>query len=223
MRRRAIEATTRGLRVAVDLSFSEKMNEEEERSLRVQVNAAYGECMRAGEPGRLVLTNLRDRMQLLLGRISGIETWAADRHEAHFSEVFSREMAEGRLVYLTPDSGEVLDEVRKSHVYVVGGFVDRVAQKGVTLERARQLGVRTARLPLKEFVKLKRSDRLPINQVVQLLLLAAQKMDWAEAIKLAVPHFPDLHHKVQPHHQRLSPSLPPPTPPPTSTTTTTSM
>lgn len=45
-------------------------------------------------------------------------------------------MAAGQLVYLTADSPNTLTHLDKESVYIIGGLVDRNAQKGMCLKKA---------------------------------------------------------------------------------------
>lgn len=53
------------------------------------------------------------------------------------SSVYVRDMmAAGQLVYLTADSPNTLTHLDKESVYIIGGLVDRNAQKGMCLKKA---------------------------------------------------------------------------------------
>lgn len=78
------------------------------------------------------------------------------------------------VVYLSPDAEDVLGEVSMSTAYVFGGIVDRVPTHNLSTHRAAGLGVRTARLPLKETgcLPAARSPILNIDTAVRLVLAA---------------------------------------------------
>mmetsp|Transcript_66346 Transcript_66346/g.133648 ORF Transcript_66346/g.133648 Transcript_66346/m.133648 type:complete len:296 (+) Transcript_66346:380-1267(+) len=79
----------------------------------------------------------------------GGEKWLVHRDARPVEEVFEKEAAQGKLIYLSPDAEEELsDELELDCVYVVGGIVDRTPHKGVSLGKAGRLKVRRARLPM---------------------------------------------------------------------------
>lgn len=80
--------------------------------------------------------------------------------EETYLEVFPKE----KLVYLTSDSDNVLDELNSNDVYVIGGLVDHNRYKGICFEMAKKEGIRHARLPIKEHLVMKTRDVLTIEQ-----------------------------------------------------------
>lgn len=100
------------------------------------------------------------------------------KHEQCHTEVFADEV--DKLVYLSPDATDVLMEIDPDKIYIIGGIADTHIQKvraytvmiaflrpslctrltaachhrltqGLTLRKARDQGIATACLPLKEF------------------------------------------------------------------------
>ena len=79
-----------------------------------------------------------------------------------------------RLIYLTADSPNVLENVETGDVFVIGGVVDHKEKPGIALDRASSAaaaGWRTARLPLEGHVRLLKNAHLPCLAVVQLLIM----------------------------------------------------
>ena len=56
-----------------------------------------------------------------------------------------------RVVYLTPDADEALEELENGVTYVVAGLVDRPVRKNCTRDAANLHGCEVRRLPLREF------------------------------------------------------------------------
>ncbi|NWY29267.1 TM10B methyltransferase, partial [Pheucticus melanocephalus] len=95
------------------------------------------------------------------------------------------------IVYLTPDSenGKYIDP---SKVYVLGGLVDESIHKQLTLRRAREQHLQTARLPIREYMvrapnsRNYHSETLAINQVFDVLCTFYETRSWPAALRAGV-------------------------------------
>ena len=74
-----------------------------------------------------------------------------------------------KLVYLTPDSENLLETVEHDKVYVIGGIVDDNQLKCLSLSKAMAHGIPHARLPIKERLPNFRNQSLNINHSTHLL------------------------------------------------------
>eukprot|EP00850_Spirogloea_muscicola_P020365 SM000213S06830 [mRNA] locus=s213:200303:203106:- [translate_table: standard] len=200
-RRASLDA---GQNFVIDLGFAELMQPGELKSLSQQVmycyasNSKYLSCNswplvhrsiqgldRALVPARLSLTSCGGPVLHQLERLSGFERWSLHRSEKSYMEVF--ESRHGDLVYLTADSSSTVHHLESDKIYVIGGIVDRNRYKDVTLKKAQEQGIATAKLPIGEFVQLTASKVLTINQVMDILLSYLAEPDWQSAFVKAVP------------------------------------
>ncbi|NXX70417.1 TM10B methyltransferase, partial [Spizella passerina] len=96
------------------------------------------------------------------------------------------------IVYLTPDSENVLQDIDPSKVYVLGGLVDESIHKQLTLRRAREQRLQTARLPIREYMvrapnsRNYHSETLAINQVFDVLCTFYETRSWPAALRAGV-------------------------------------
>ncbi|NXN16093.1 TM10B methyltransferase, partial [Indicator maculatus] len=96
------------------------------------------------------------------------------------------------VVYLTPDSENVLEDIDANKVYVLGGLVDESIHKKLTLQRAQEQALQTARLPIREYMVKSTSTRnyhsetLAINQVFDVLSTYYKTQSWPAALKAGV-------------------------------------
>ncbi|NXY64905.1 TM10B methyltransferase, partial [Callaeas wilsoni] len=96
------------------------------------------------------------------------------------------------IVYLTPDSENVLEDIDPDKVYVLGGLVDESIHKQLTLRRAREQSLRTARLPIREYMvkapnsRNYHSETLAINQVFDVLSTYYETRSWPAALRAGV-------------------------------------
>ncbi|KHO01043.1 tRNA (guanine-N(1)-)-methyltransferase [Metarhizium album ARSEF 1941] len=95
--------------------------------------------------------------------------------------------AYGDVVYLTSESPCTLDRLEPNTSYVIGGLVDRNREKGLCYRRAVARGIRTARLPIGQYVKLRTRQVLATNHVVEIMLRWLECEDWAEAFMHVIP------------------------------------
>lgn len=91
------------------------------------------------------------------------------------------------IVYLTSDSPYTLSRLEPNKCYVIGGLVDKNREKGLCYRRARERGIRTARLPIGQFMVLQSRQVLATNHVVEIMLKWLEYEDWGEAFTAVIP------------------------------------
>ena len=215
IRRRTLESARP--MVVLDLDWYAEMTERETRSCFSQISQAYGANGRAERPVQLWLCGLRaeggedrrrneaqeggaageppgpapdrfDCWRALGAQLRDVGSWAVKLEHA---EDWAAALAGrgGRLVYLTADSENLLDEIDEGSTYVIGALVDRNRLKHCTVKKARRLGMDTARLPLREHAHLWRggTPHLTVNQVLELILARRACPDWASALSRVLP------------------------------------
>lgn len=97
------------------------------------------------------------------------------------------EIKHNDVVYLSSDSPYVLDRLEPNTSYVVGGLVDRNREKGLCYRLARERGVRTAKLPIGEYLVMASRRVLATNHVVEIMLRWLECGDWGEAFLKVIP------------------------------------
>ncbi|CAM6106877.1 unnamed protein product [Calypogeia fissa] len=174
-----------GQNIVIDLEFSELMKPNEITSLIQQVMYSYAANGRAPVPGRISLTGVRGDIRKELEKISGFSNWLIHKEEESYMEVFKDRQSD--LVYLTADSGNILESLDSTKIYIIGGLVDRNRWKNITLEKATQQKIATAKLPIGDHLKMMASQVLTVNQVVELLLCFLDVGDWKKSLMKVVP------------------------------------
>ncbi|KAF5136770.1 tRNA (guanine(9)-N1)-methyltransferase [Metarhizium anisopliae] len=91
------------------------------------------------------------------------------------------------VVYLTSESPYTLERLEPNTSYVIGGLVDKNREKGLCYRRAVERGIRTARLPIGQYMKLRTRQILATNHVVEIMLRWLECEDWAEAFMRVIP------------------------------------
>ncbi|XP_005251432.1 tRNA methyltransferase 10 homolog B isoform X8 [Homo sapiens] len=156
-----------------------------------QIRRLYGSNKKADRPFWICLTGFTTDSPLYEECVrmnDGFSSYLLDITEEDCFSLFPLET----LVYLTPDSEHALEDVDLNKVYILGGLVDESIQKKVTFQKAREYSVKTARLPIQEYMvrnqngKNYHSEILAINQVFDILSTYLETHNWPEALKKGV-------------------------------------
>lgn len=186
-----LEAKHSGPRLCVDLSMTHHMSKKELSRLAGQIRRLYGSNKKANQPFWICLTGFAAGSALYeecLRMNDGFSSYLLDITEEDCFSLFPLD----NLVYLTPDSEHALEDIDLNKVYVLGGLVDESIQKKVTFQKAREHFVKTARLPIQEYMvrhqnkKNYHSEILAINQVFDILSTFFETHSWPEALKKGV-------------------------------------
>jgi tRNA (guanine9-N1)-methyltransferase len=94
---------------------------------------------------------------------------------------------DGEIVYLSSDSSETLTELKPYSTYIIGGLVDKNRHKGVCHKRATELGIRTAKLPIGDYLRMASRHVLATNHVVEIMLKWLELGDWGQAFMQVIP------------------------------------
>ncbi|XP_055973202.1 tRNA methyltransferase 10 homolog B [Sorex fumeus] len=188
---RLLEAKLSGPRLCIDLSMTHHMSQKELSRLAGQIRRVYGSNKKADKPFWICLTGFTTDSPLYeecLRMNDGFSSYLLDRTEEDCFSVFPLDT----LVYLTSDSEHALEDVDPNKVYILGGLVDESIQKKVTFQKAQEHSVKTARLPIQEYMvrcqneKNYHSEILAINQVFDILSTYFETQNWPEALKKGV-------------------------------------
>lgn len=114
--------------------------------------AVNGRC---SSPCHLCLTGCTGEIETQLQRIPGFEKWLIRNESKPYADVFHDQ--KDSLVYLTADSDNVLEELNPNKIYIIGGLVDRNRWKGITMKKAKENGIETAKLPISDYLKMSTS------------------------------------------------------------------
>ena len=164
--------------------FQGYMKHSERGSLAQQFTHMYASNRSAQTPLWLGVAGVTPQLeQTLLER--GAHGWAVHAFREEFHKVPA--LGGRRLVYLSAEATDVLQEVRADTTYVIGALVDRNRHKGAAMARAKVGGVPTARLPLAEHVDLKQSPVLTCLHVMQMLLRVWNGEAWSSAVPAVLP------------------------------------
>jgi len=175
--------------ILIDCEFGDLMSKPKEwSSFSKQLRFVYERNSKTTAPFKLTFTGLNGEFGEFIRRTNGgSENWHVVRETRTIREIIEAYAEKKRFVYLTGDSENELSALEEGTVYVVGGFIDRNRHKGLTLNKARELGVAHARLPISEHLKLRGSYVLTVNQTTDVLTSYRELEDWGKAMESVVP------------------------------------
>lgn len=91
------------------------------------------------------------------------------------------------VVYLTSDSPFTITRLEPNKSYIIGGLVDKNREKGLCYRRARERGIRTAKLPIGQYMAMATRQVLATNHVVEIMLKWLEFEDWGKAFEAVIP------------------------------------
>lgn len=93
----------------------------------------------------------------------------------------------GEIIYLSSEADEDLTELKPYSTYIIGGIVDKNREKGICHKRATQAGIKTARLPIGEFMEMQSRKVLATNHVNEIMMKWLECGDWGTAFLQVIP------------------------------------
>ncbi|KAL2831254.1 guanine-1-methyltransferase-domain-containing protein [Aspergillus pseudoustus] len=197
----------------IDCGFDDLMMEKERVSLAQQLTRSYSENNRSQYNGHLVLSSfnklLKERFETVLHKThehwKGVrffdEDWLFAANQAAdwmqgpeggdmvgpFENKADAKPEDGEIVYLSSDSSETLTELKPYSTYIIGGLVDKNRHKGICHKRATEMGIKTAKLPIGDYIQMASRSVLATNHVVEIMVRWLQLQDWGEAFMQTIP------------------------------------
>jgi tRNA (guanine9-N1)-methyltransferase len=198
-----------GIRIIIDFSFDNLMQEKEVKSMINQLALSYAINKKSNKPFKLTLFSISPTFKQLLEKINfnnwiGIEYTTKDEEENSFEHYLKdlynnstqnkllsyEEFKKNKCIYLTADSENTIFKLDHDINYFIGGFVDRNRHKLMTLSKANKHGLNHAKLPIGEYINLKSSKVLTVNHVFEILSSFHNQIDeknWESAFQSILP------------------------------------
>ncbi|KAF2815534.1 uncharacterized protein BDZ99DRAFT_356783, partial [Mytilinidion resinicola] len=93
----------------------------------------------------------------------------------------------GEVVYLSSESDVTLEHLSPHSTYIIGGLVDKNRYKGICYRRAMDRGIKTAKLPIGDFLQMNSRAVLATNHVLEIMLRWLELGDWGDAFMEVIP------------------------------------
>ncbi|XP_061484158.1 tRNA methyltransferase 10 homolog C [Rhineura floridana] len=181
---RAAQSMIFGQPLVFDMDYENYMSRREMDNAVKQLMESEGANRRALDPFHLYYCNLKTDGPYYKEFIKRYgEAWdklfVTTTEKAHV-EIFPRD----QLVYLTADSPNIMKTFEHDKIYIIGSLVDKSLQTGLSLARAKQLDLTTARLPLDKHLQWGEGGKnLTLDQMLRILLTLKDTGNWKDALQ----------------------------------------
>lgn len=198
----------------VDCSFDDLMTDKEIVSLGSQVTRCYSDNSKAVFRSHLVVSSfekmLKERFDTVLAKVHenwhGIRFMQEDYLQAAemakewmkepgkggqmagvFTDYADAKPEDGEVIYLSSESPHILTELKPYSTYIIGGLVDKNRHKGICYNQATEKGIKTAKLPIGDYIQMRSRQVLTTNHVVEIMLRWLELGDWGKAFMQVLP------------------------------------
>ncbi|KAF9955860.1 tRNA (guanine(9)-N(1))-methyltransferase [Mortierella alpina] len=119
--------------------------------------------------------------------LSEEEIKALEQERLQKEEKLATIPAVNKVVYLSADSPNTITHLDPGTCYILGGIVDKNRFPNLCQNKAEELGLETAQLPIGDYIKMSSRRVLTVNQVFEILLEFIECNDWKEAFLKVIP------------------------------------
>lgn len=110
-----------------------------------------------------------------------------EKYNIQGEDAVAKAKEEAEVIYLSSDATYTLTELKPYSTYIIGGLVDKNREKGVCHKKAVEKGMKTARLPIGDYLDMASRKVLATNHVVEIMLSWLELGDWGEAFMKVIP------------------------------------
>ncbi|NXP49170.1 TM10C methyltransferase, partial [Heliornis fulica] len=167
-----------------DMSYENEMSVREVKNTVRQIVLSEGSNRRSMDPFHIHLCNFKDDSLYHSEFIKHYrEAWGKlliTVTDQCYTDIFPKD----KLIYLTADSPKVMKTFDHDKIYIIGSMVDKSIKTGVSLARAKRLGLETAALPLEKYLLWNSGAKnLTLDQMMLILLTLKDTGDWKKALE----------------------------------------
>ncbi|KAI8085060.1 guanine-1-methyltransferase-domain-containing protein [Halteromyces radiatus] len=172
-------------KIVFDCSFSSYMTRKEIDSMQAQLVRCYSANRLAKEAMHMTISGYDEPLkEVFEKKTNSYNNWLnVDFDTEPYENRFDKE----KLVYLSADSDNVVDELEEDKIYIIGGIVDKNRHKGLCQNKATNQGIATAQLPIGQYLQLASRKVLTVNQVYEIMLKWVEHKDWEKAFLDIIP------------------------------------
>lgn len=181
-----------GVKIIMDCEFDELMTEKEIVSMSNQITRCYSAKRHSQYDVDLVISSFNKRLKARFdSRVLDYPKWRnmtfSDNEK--LVDLLPEDKEElSKFVYLTADTETELDALEEGHTYIIGGIVDKNRHKKLCLNKANELGLKVARLPIGKYIQMNGRQVLATSHVYEIMCMwFEQGHDWQRAFNEVLP------------------------------------
>lgn len=183
LKKMKLEKQKKSTSIVIDLSFDHLMIEKDRFKVNKQILRCYSINRRSETPMQFHITSFGEISRNNMARHNGYEHWDIHFHEESYLELFPKD----KIVYLTSESENIIEQFEDNTAYIIGGLVDHNQYKGLCLNIAVEQGIRHGQLPLNKYINMKTRKVLTIDHVFEIVLRVCEGMPWQDALLKVLP------------------------------------
>ncbi|XP_012425557.5 tRNA methyltransferase 10 homolog C [Taeniopygia guttata] len=181
---RAAQSMVFGQPLVFDMSYEKEMSVREVTNTVKQIVMSESSNRRSVDPFHIHFCNFKDdslyHREFIKNYRDAWDKLLITVTEQCYTEIFPKD----KLIYLTADSPNVMKTFDHDKIYIVGSLVDKSIKTGVSLARAKRLGLETAALPLEKYLLWSTGAKnLTLDQMMHILLTLKDTADWKKALE----------------------------------------
>ncbi|NWW02005.1 TM10C methyltransferase, partial [Oreocharis arfaki] len=181
---RAAQSMIFGQPLVFDMSYEKEMSVREVTNTVRQIVLSESCNRRSVDPFHIHFCNFKDdslyHREFLKQYSEAWDKLLITVTDQCYTEIFPKD----KLIYLTADSPKVMKTFDHDKIYIVGSMVDKSIKTGVSLARAKRLGLETAALPLEKYLLWNTGAKnLTLDQMMHILLTLKDTADWKKALE----------------------------------------
>lgn len=181
-----------GVKIIMDCEFDELMSEKEIISMSNQITRCYSAKRHSEYDVDLVISSFNKRLKARFdSRVLDYPKWRNMTFSENdkLTELLPENKEElDKYVYLTADTDTELDALEEGYTYIIGGIVDKNRHKKLCLNKANELGLKVARLPIGKYIQMNGRQVLATSHVYEIMCMwFEQGHDWQRAFNEVLP------------------------------------
>ncbi|NXQ29497.1 TM10C methyltransferase, partial [Alaudala cheleensis] len=181
---RAAQSMIFGQPLVFDMSYEKEMSLREITNMVSQLSMSESCNRRSVDPFHIHFCNFKEESLYHREFIKHYrEAWdklLITVTDQCYTEIFPKD----KLIYLTADSPKVMKTFDHNKIYIVGAMVDKSIKRGLSLARAKRLGLETAALPLEKYLLwCSGAKNLTLDQMMNILVTLKDTADWKKALE----------------------------------------
>lgn len=181
-----------GVKVIMDCEFDELMSDKEIVSMSNQITRCYSAKRHSEFEVDLIISSFNKRLKQRFDKsVTDYEKWQGLQFETNdkLEDILPQKPALlENYVYLTADTEEELEELQEGCTYIIGGIVDKNRHKSLCLNKAKELGLRVARLPIGKYIQMNSRHVLATSHVYEIMCMWFElDHDWGKAFNSVLP------------------------------------